>query len=172
MTKFRHYVIRQDHISSSQLWQCDHLPPQVAAFLHKSHHAQSRRNNQQVMDLRTRASSWGVRSGGGQFLSFSSDTAAIRGCCGSNLRRDGGRGDTTINRRVWNGPDSAMRRLMCRSRLIWRRRRHNNQPELAAWLGAAEQELCGGSRWVRSGDDGRRSFVRWLADVMRWTVQS
>ena len=140
-------------VPSSQLWQFAHLPPQVAAFLHKSHHVQSRRNNQQVMDLCTRASSWGVRSGGGQFCrsrhirrrfkaaaarifegtaaeatqqstgaygmvqrrpavqirrlndgfgdaaadaSFLADTAAIRGCGGSNLRRNGGGGDTTI----------------------------------------------------------------------------
>ena len=126
MKKFRHYVIRQDHISSSQfwavpssqLWQCAHLPPQAAAFLHKSHHAQSRRNNQQVMDLCTRASSWGVRSGGGQFLSFSSDTAAIRGCCGSNLRRDGGRGDTT--------------------------RRHNNQQARMEWSRGDQRFRFGG----------------------------
>ncbi len=101
-----HLILTVLAVPCLQLWQCTHLPPEVAAFLHKSHHAQSRRNNQQVMDLCTRASSWGVRSGGGQFLSFSSDTAAIRGCCGSNLRRDGDRGDTTINRRVWNGPEA------------------------------------------------------------------
>ena len=44
---------------------------------------------------------------------FSADTAAIRGCGGSNLRRNGGGGDTTISRslqqRGWesSGSDSA-----------------------------------------------------------------
>ena len=49
--------------------------------------------------------------------SFSADTTAVQGCGGSNLHRNGGGGDTTISRTM----DSAMRRLMLRSRLIRRR---------------------------------------------------
>ena len=47
------------------------------------------------------------------YASFSADTTAIRGCGGSNLRRNGGGGDTTISRslqqRGWesSGSDSA-----------------------------------------------------------------
>ncbi len=49
--------------------------------------------------------------------SFSADTTAVQGCGRSNLHRNGGGGDTTISRTM----DSAMRRLMLRSRLIRRR---------------------------------------------------
>jgi hypothetical protein len=48
------------------------------------------------------------------------DTAAIQGCGGSNLRRNGGGGDTTISRslqqRGWesSGSDSAAEQPLCR----------------------------------------------------------
>lgn len=96
--------------------------------------------------------------------SFSADTAAIRGCGGSNLRRNGGGGDTTISRSLQRGwerlnkncvvaavgfapamtrPPGSRRRLICLAMLMRLERR---RLVFAAYL---------------SGDDREQLVLRW-----------